>query len=196
MKRLKAPSPALVISLVALFVALGGTALAATSYINGKNIKPHSIPKNRLTASAIKGLKGNRGRAGAKGAKGAKGDTGDVGPVGPTNAYSTYALGPTPLGAGETTVASLPLSAGSYVLVAKTQLEVPGSQGTGCTLSDSTAGTLDANDTSVAFSTVPLAAPLATTGSTISVICGSNELDATALNTHLVAIKVGSVSGN
>ena len=33
--RLRAPSPALVISLVALFVALGGTSLAAANYNNG-----------------------------------------------------------------------------------------------------------------------------------------------------------------
>ena len=192
MKRFRMPSPALAVSLVALFVALSGTALAATNYINGKHIKPHSIPKNRLTAGAIKGLKGDRGPAGAKGAKG---DTGETGPTGPSNAYSTYAVGPTALGSGFTTVASLDLTAGSYVVVAKTQLEVPGAQGTGCRLSDSSAGVLDLNDTSVAFSTLPLAAPLVTSGSTVSVICGSNEADATALETHLIAIKVSAVAG-
>ncbi len=48
------------IALLALFLALGGTSFAAASYISGKQIKPHSIPKNRLTRKAIKQLKGNR----------------------------------------------------------------------------------------------------------------------------------------
>ena len=36
-KRLRAPSPAFVISLIALFVALGGTSLAATKVITTKH---------------------------------------------------------------------------------------------------------------------------------------------------------------
>ncbi len=75
-RRLRAPSPAFVISLVALFLALGGTSLAATRYIQGTHIKPHSIPKNRLTSQAIKGLKGDRGLTGPRGA------IGNVGPPG------------------------------------------------------------------------------------------------------------------
>ena len=50
------------VALLALFLALGGTSLAAASFINGKQIKPGSIPKNRLTASAIRSLKGNKAR--------------------------------------------------------------------------------------------------------------------------------------
>jgi hypothetical protein len=92
-----------VIALLALFLALGGTSFAAASYINGKQIKPHSIPKNRLTNSAIaalhgargtrgtpgdpgptgaRGPTGTRGTAGSKGATGAKGTKGDQGPTG------------------------------------------------------------------------------------------------------------------
>src|ERR1700754_337862 len=41
------PSPALVIACLALFVALGGTVLAATK-IDGKTIKVRSLPGNRL----------------------------------------------------------------------------------------------------------------------------------------------------
>lgn len=82
-RRLRAPSPAFVISLVALFLALGGTSLAATSYIQGKHIKPHSIPKNRLTSQAIKGLKGDRGLTGPRGAIGPQGTAGPKGNVGP-----------------------------------------------------------------------------------------------------------------
>jgi hypothetical protein len=63
--KLKLPSPALVISLIALFVALGGTGYAAVK-LNGKNIKSKSISgtklKNRtITAGKVKkdGLDGS-----------------------------------------------------------------------------------------------------------------------------------------
>jgi hypothetical protein len=79
LKRLRAPSPALVISLIALFVALGGTSLAATTLINGKNIQKHTIAKDRLTSKAIKQLKGNRGPAGPRGATGPQGPQGAQG---------------------------------------------------------------------------------------------------------------------
>jgi hypothetical protein len=63
--RWRRPSPALVIACLALFVALGGTVLAATK-INGKTIKVKSLPGNRLEldslpANRLKGLvPGNR----------------------------------------------------------------------------------------------------------------------------------------
>jgi hypothetical protein len=58
-------SPALIISLIALFAALGGTVYAAKK-INGKairakslpgnRIKPHSIPSNRLKRGVLRGM--------------------------------------------------------------------------------------------------------------------------------------------
>ena len=57
-RRLRAPSPALVISLIALFVALAGGAAAATGLISGNQIANHSISAKKLTAAAIKGLHG------------------------------------------------------------------------------------------------------------------------------------------
>lgn len=68
------------VALLALFLALGGTsAYAAASLINGKQIKPNSIPKNRLTKKAVKQLHG------AKGAQGLPGQRGPTGPLGPPN---------------------------------------------------------------------------------------------------------------
>lgn len=54
----RSPSPALVISIVALFVALGGTSYAAVK-LNGKNIKKGTVAgkalkKNTLTGTQIK----------------------------------------------------------------------------------------------------------------------------------------------
>lgn len=48
------PSPALVIACLALFVALGGTVLAATK-IDGKTIKVKSLPGNRLKIGSVPG---------------------------------------------------------------------------------------------------------------------------------------------
>ena len=58
------PSPALFVSLFALFAALGGTAYAAGK-INGKAIKVTSLPGNRLKPGSIPG---NRLQPGAVGA--------------------------------------------------------------------------------------------------------------------------------
>ena len=77
------PSPAMLVACTALAVALGGTSVAAVSYINGRQIKPHSIPKNRLTASAIKSLTGRRGARGSRGVTGPRGVQGLNGPTGP-----------------------------------------------------------------------------------------------------------------
>jgi hypothetical protein len=68
------------IALLALFLALGGTsAFAAATLINGSQIKPHTIAKNRLTNKAVKQLKGNRGARGPQGAAGPAGPTGAQG---------------------------------------------------------------------------------------------------------------------
>jgi hypothetical protein len=52
-RRLKAPSPALVISLIALFVALGGTTYAATS-LPKNSVGTKQLKKNAVTGSKIK----------------------------------------------------------------------------------------------------------------------------------------------
>lgn len=49
------PSPALVVALLALVVALGGTGVAATSSLNGKMIKKSSIPGDRLRKDTVTG---------------------------------------------------------------------------------------------------------------------------------------------
>ncbi|HEY6888014.1 MAG TPA: hypothetical protein VI300_09550, partial [Solirubrobacter sp.] len=42
-----------VVASVALFVALGGTSVAATGMINGANVKQHSIPADRIKNHAL-----------------------------------------------------------------------------------------------------------------------------------------------
>ena len=67
------------VALLALFIALSGSAFGAASLINGSQIKPHTIAKNRLTNVAIAQLKGSRGARGAQGAPGTRGPTGAQG---------------------------------------------------------------------------------------------------------------------
>jgi hypothetical protein len=189
------PSPALVISVLALFIALGGTSLAAASYIDGRHIKPHSIPGDRLTKGAIKALHGAQG---APGARGPKGDTGDIGP---SNAYSGYFAPAYGVGGPYKMVVSQQLSAGSYLVVAKTSLTMPTAQGTTCRLEDSIKGVLDEDTVGASLvdnlsETESLVAPLTTTGSLVSVSCASNDPAATASFTHIAAIKLGSVTGS
>ena len=79
--------PATIIAMLALFVAIGGTATAASGLINGKNIKRgtvstkqlknKSITKAKLKPATIKALKGKQGAKGETGATGATGATGE-----------------------------------------------------------------------------------------------------------------------
>lgn len=48
------PSPAMLVAVLALFVALGGTVYAASS-INGKTIKKNSLPGNRIKKKSATG---------------------------------------------------------------------------------------------------------------------------------------------
>jgi Collagen triple helix repeat (20 copies) len=107
-------SPAVVVAMLALFVALTGAAVATTSaLITGKQIKDNSITgadvKNKSLrpndfTGSVRGARGPAGPAGAQGPQGAqgppgptgpagqKGDTGERGPEGPTaKAYAHIA---------------------------------------------------------------------------------------------------------
>jgi hypothetical protein len=93
-RRLPRPSPALLIACLALFVALGGTVLAATK-IDGRTIRVKSLPGNRLTVGS---LPGNRLQTGTiPGSRLAPGsvkarqiDVGSLGPV-PSAAHADSA---------------------------------------------------------------------------------------------------------
>src|SRR3954463_8009632 len=56
MSRIKLPSPAMAIALLALFVALAGTGYAAVK-VNGKNIKNKTIAGKKLKNRTITGAK-------------------------------------------------------------------------------------------------------------------------------------------
>lgn len=54
MNRIPRPSPAMIVAVLALFVALGGTVYAASS-ISGKTIKKNSLPGNRIKQKTVTG---------------------------------------------------------------------------------------------------------------------------------------------
>lgn len=95
------------IALLALFLALGGTSFAAATMINGSQIKPHTIAKNRLTNQAVKQLKGNRGLRGLRGLTGAKGTTGAQGIQGVQGPEGPF---PATLPAGKTLTGAFAMS--------------------------------------------------------------------------------------
>lgn len=91
--RIRKFRPATLIAILALFVAVGGTATAASGLINGKKIKNNTVTgkklknktvtKNKLAPATIKALKGQKGAQGQQGPQGPKGDPGENGVVAP-----------------------------------------------------------------------------------------------------------------
>jgi hypothetical protein len=72
---------AIIAAVVAALVSAGAGA-AATNYISGSHIAPHSISTNKLTTAAMKSLRGQRGPRGYSGAIGFTGATGATGAPG------------------------------------------------------------------------------------------------------------------
>jgi hypothetical protein len=212
-RRLRAPSPALVISLIALFVALGGTTYAATTaLINGSHIKPHSIAKNRLTNKAVKQLKGNRGPKGATGATGAQGVQGVQGlqgiqgARGPSDVYEvelSATTGSTPAGTTRTlTLSNLP--AGAYAIYGKAAIAPLGlsSSSSFCTLTagsdaDTAYNPLRTDATWIKAISTQLTHTFSSTGSvtmTCEVFSDAWELggSSSAGNTRIIAVAAGT----
>lgn len=80
MPRFRRPSPALLLALLALMVALGSSAGAnpvafVANVLNGTSIKKHSIPLSALNPAAVKRLRGARGPTGPRGLPGTSGAT-------------------------------------------------------------------------------------------------------------------------
>ncbi len=106
------PSPALVVSLVALAVALGGTGYAVTQ-LPKNSVGTAQIKKNAVTGAKVKAgsldasdfkpgqlPRGERGAQGATGERGAQGTAGERGPqgdAGPTFSFSDSQLLATPV---------------------------------------------------------------------------------------------------
>jgi Collagen triple helix repeat (20 copies) len=133
------PSPALVVAIIALFVAFSGTATAAL-VMTGKQIKDGTITSkdlrngtlgtNKLSKRAVSSLKGQRGPAGPagpqgptgqqgpQGPQGPAGPSGDTGEIGPSNGFSVNSNSYLEWTGATQGVATRALPPGSYVISA------------------------------------------------------------------------------
>lgn len=100
--RSRAPTPALIISVVALLVALGGTGYAAFSLpknsVGTKQLKKKAVTPAKIAPKTIALFKGQRGNPGQQGIQG---------PIGPSNGYFAQTI---------SSPVSLPVPAGNYVI--------------------------------------------------------------------------------
>ncbi len=247
------PTPSIVLAGAALFIVLGGSAVAATGLIRSGDIAPGAVTSRAIKDGAVepKDLS-NSTRAyikGGAGASGAKGDTGSGGTTGATGASGTNgasgaegargsngancANGPNgangldgtdgvdgsngsngtngtngtikplsarqgvtalPTGAPSTTVVELAVSAGNYVVLAKTQMSQTGAGDTVECLLKSGSTTLDqaAMKTLPALAAIPASLQAVTTITTsptvLSVQCSVAVANGSANFSSLIAI--------
>ncbi len=82
MRKRRLTDPALIIAIIALVFALGGSAIAAKRYLitNAKQISPAALKQLAQLASGQPGAAGANGAAGAAGSNGAPGERGAPGP--------------------------------------------------------------------------------------------------------------------
>jgi hypothetical protein len=76
-------SPAMAVAVVAVVLAMSGSAFAAKQLITGRDIKKGSLTADLFSRSARKQLQGRTGKTGAQGPAGPVGQTGATGPQGP-----------------------------------------------------------------------------------------------------------------
>jgi hypothetical protein len=150
MRRIRRPSPAMVIACVALGVALGGTGVAATVALAPGSVGTTQLRANAVTSAKV--LNGSllkadfkagqvpAGKPGAAGPAGAAGAAGAAGPAGPSDAYTRFLNGPIAVPAAPTTLVNLTIpQAGKYVVWAKAYITTTASAGiVTCTLAAGT----------------------------------------------------------
>jgi hypothetical protein len=116
------PSPAMVVALVALFVAMGGGAYAAIK-LPKNSVGSKQIKKNAVTSAKVKNgslRAGDFTKSGLPaGAQGPAGPAGATGARGPSNAFSTFKAPSVNAPPAGVVVAQLGVPAGSYVIIGK-----------------------------------------------------------------------------
>lgn len=129
------------VAVVALVVALGGTAVAAhevlapANSVNSAAVIDHSLQQQDFKKGLLlagpagpAGHAGSAGPAGPAGSAGSAGPAGPAGPIGPSNAFVHYQTGPVHFDGGPAvaiTTLAIP-AAGTYMLWAKTYVTSSG----------------------------------------------------------------------
>jgi hypothetical protein len=213
-------TPTRVLVVLALVLALGGTAAAATGLINGSQIKNGTITANKLkngtvTAGKIKngtltknkfargvltaGTRGATGAAGPQGHQGAGGPQGVAGPPGPATAvryiHSSSGVGPFAGSNVAHSVITLPnVAPGTYEFHAWVNLKATGASASACDIpgfSQLSRQYLPANQ--FGENTVDAAGTVTTTTS-ISLACTVFSASWQPEDTYLSATRVSSVT--
>lgn len=187
MPRIHRPSPGLVVAFIALFVAIGGGAWAASGN-SGK----------ATARSAKAGPRGPRGPRGFPGPQGPRGATGPQGPAGPSDGFVKRVPAPTNLGSGQdTTIVQLSLTPDkSYIVTAATELGSSNNTGglVSCQLLENfnpiAGGSANLPGQTVFAQTITLTA--ATTGGNIKLSCNPDS-GSVARNSVITAIQVGNL---
>jgi hypothetical protein len=211
-----------VMATIAVFIALGGTGVAAvklsknsvtSATIKNGQVKNKDLGSNSVTSSKVKNGSLLRGdfKSGQlpQGPQGPKGDQGVPGATGPSNGYSATASNAAPdvpwvtSGTG-TTQQSLSLPAGKYILNASAQADNadPATQTAGCSISISSSGaSVDDASVTVGPNTGDDKAALALTGGatlaspdTVKLECSASSTNGSWQSSSLTAIKVASLN--
>jgi hypothetical protein len=122
-----------VMSTIAVFVVLGGTGYAATrlarNSVGSPQIRNGAIKNVDISSATKRSLRGKRG---AKGPTGLAGTAGATGPAGPSEVIEVKHTAEIPLSGPKnvnTTLATVRLTAGSWLLEAQTQLRYEAADG-------------------------------------------------------------------
>jgi collagen triple helix repeat protein len=156
--KFRRPSGSMVIAIMALVLAMGGSAVAA-SVITSKQIKDGTIQTKDLSKKALKALKGKIGATGAtgapgpagpqgpQGAQGVQGLKGDTGARGPSDVYSAA----DDTGAGDFDSISVTVPEGQYLATAKSEYSSNAEDWIFCGVSSDTDPDSSHSDTSYGF---------------------------------------------
>ena len=230
-------TPSTVIAGAALFIALGGSAIAANGLIHAGDIAPGAVTsqairnggvkpedlstKTRALLQVAEGVVGERGDTGSTGAPGTNGANGPNGPNGAngidgtdgtdgidgTNGTdgidgtiaplsATAGLTALPTASPPTTVVALAVSAGNYVVLAKTQLSHTGAGDTVDCVLKAGAASIDrvSMKTLPALAAIPVslqAVTVTTSPSQLSVECDVLTANGSTDFSSLIAIPTG-----
>jgi hypothetical protein len=203
-----------VVASLALFLALGGAAFAATQLprnsVGTGQLKPEAVTSGKIAKktrnqlrgatgpqgpqgkTGAKGATGARGATGAKGDTGARGATGTPGTDGTGPALEVFATGKT-IGTSATTVATQNLAAGAYVISADIVVESPEAATVTCLLNTGgeATGTVPAGG---GATTLSLSATATFGAAGAASLSCSTDTSASERYANLVAIQVKSQS--
>ena len=203
-RRLRRPKFSTVIALFALFAVLGGSAYAAKSVINGKDIKKGTVTSKAVKDGTLKtkdlsdkAQSELQGAKGPKGDKGAKGDTGAPGADGVVTALTAsrdgIALMPADIAQDDVLSINSLVGGTTYVFNAKAQVDSGTADTIVCTLSrnggviDTATFTPAANGSGTTF---PLQAVAGGDGESVTIGCEANGGGGTGRNFKITAIPV------